>query len=110
MPVSAHIVGIGDVPEDYLDPPGKRERHLLFGPAFAQKYPGSEFYTVDFLKLRGGPGATAEFRRELDGLKAPADTSLPVTVIADAVERAERANSPIVNGLWLFALLAGVGR
>jgi hypothetical protein len=101
------VVGIGDIPEDILAPPSARESHIIFSPAFWAKFPDAAFYELGFLKLRDGEKSIPQLQRDIAriGLDVP-DAMIVITPVRDAAARAERANRPIVNGLWLLAALA----
>jgi hypothetical protein len=108
-PLRLHVVGVVESPEDLLLPVSDRTPRISLTPAFAQRYPDSVFYLTDRVVLRNGG-------RDIPALRAAVATAnkldpgidTPIALTAQQLTRVNRANDPLVNGLWILAFLFGL--
>lgn len=111
MRLDVQVVGIVDPPEDLLQPESEREPHVYLTPAFAQQYPESVFFLTDRVRLRHGAADLPALRAAVAAAnRAAPEISMPIAPTTGALVKTNRANDPLVNGLWMLAgLFALVG-
>ena len=101
-----HVVGIVEMPEEFLRTRQTREPHVYLTPAFARRFPESVFFLTDWVRLRHGAADLPALRRTVaDANRAAPDISLPIAPTTGSLLKANRANDPLVNGLWILAAL-----
>ena len=109
------VTGVGILPSEVVPiAPFDGSAAVVFTPAYLRDHPGEESdYSYLHIRLRDGPGAVPEFRRQLQGVLE--STGIPVQIVpfVDAGARqakVERSIRPQARALLLFgALLAAVG-
>jgi hypothetical protein len=102
-----HVVGIGEVPEDLLVPKSERQPRVFLTPAFRQRFPDSDFYLNEWVRLRGGHADLAALRQAVTRInRASPEIGMPVSPTGDLLAKVNRANDPLVKGLWILAILA----
>lgn len=109
------VTGVGILPSEVVPiAPFDGSAAVVFTPAYLRDHPGEESdYSYLHIRLRDGPGAVPEFRRQLQGVLE--STGIPVQIVpfVDAGARqakVERSIRPQARALLLFgALLAVVG-
>lgn len=109
------VTGVGILPSEVVPiAPFDGSAAVVFTPAYLRDHPGEESdYSYLHIRLRDGPDAVPEFRRQLQGVLE--STGIPVQIVpfVDAGARqakVERSIRPQARALLLFgALLAVVG-
>jgi hypothetical protein len=100
------LVGIVDPPEDLLLATSDREPHVYLTPAFARQFPESVFFLTDRVRLRRGAADLPALRAAVaEANRAAPDVSMPIAPITESLVKTNRANDPLVNGLWMLAAL-----
>jgi hypothetical protein len=103
------VVGIGAVPEDLLVPDAELPPRLFLTPAFAARYPDSVFYLNQWVRLRHGAADLERLQSDVTRINRAAPyISMPIAPTREGLTKINRANDPLVNGLWILAALAGV--
>ncbi len=105
--LSLRVVGVVLRPEDTLAPSKERFPRIVFTPAFAARFPDAPFYYTELLRLKGGASGTGRLEAALQPLRERApELGLTVGATTKGLATANRANDPLVNGLWILAALA----
>jgi hypothetical protein len=108
-PLRLHVVGIAQLPEEYLQEPADRQPRVYLTPAYARRFPDTVFYLNEWIRLRHGAADLPALRRAVTVVnRAAPEISMPIAPTVTGLVRANRANDPLVNGLWILAALAAV--
>jgi hypothetical protein len=103
------VVGVGSVPEDLLVSGAERVPRFYLTPAFAAKYPDSVFYLNEWVRLRDGAAGIERLQSDVTRInRGAAHISMPISPTGQGLTKVNRANDPLVNGLWILAALAGL--
>lgn len=103
------VVGIGEIPEELLQLRSVSEARVFLTPAFRQRFPDSDFYLNEWVRLRRGHADLAALRQAVTRInRAYPEVEMPVSPTGDGLVKANRANDPLVNGLWILAALAAL--
>ena len=103
------VAGIASLPEDLLVAGGERLPRMFLTPAFAAKYPASVFYLNEWVRLRGGAADVERLQSDVTRInRAAPHIGMPIAPTHDGLRKVNRANDPLVNGLWILAALAGI--
>ncbi|MDQ1508170.1 MAG: putative transport system permease protein [Actinomycetota bacterium] len=107
--MSMRVVGIGELPEELLQRDSEREPRVFLTPAFRQRFPLSDFYLNEWVRLRHGHADLAALRQAVIRVnRAAPEIGMPVSPTGDLLAKVNRANDPLVQGLWILAVLAAV--
>jgi hypothetical protein len=107
--LSMRVVGIGEVPDDLLLEESEREPRIYLTPAFAQRFPETVIYLSERVQLRRGRADLTALRAAVVQInRAHPDIAMPVAPTADGLVQRNRANGPLVKGLWILAGLAAL--
>lgn len=106
-----HVVGIVTVPDELLRAKSERLPRVYFTPAFARQFPETAFYVNDFVRLRHGAADLPALRATAAAAnRADPSIDLLISPTGEQLGKVNRANDPLVNGLWILAgLFALVG-
>jgi hypothetical protein len=103
------VVGIASVPEDLLVAGAERVPRLYLTPAFAARYPDSVFYLNEWVRLRDGAAGVERLQSDVTRINRAAPyIAMPISPTHEGLKKVNRANDPLVNGLWILAALAGI--
>jgi ABC-type antimicrobial peptide transport system permease subunit len=103
------VVGIGVIPEDLLVAGAERTPRLYLSPAFATRYPDSVFYLNEWVRLRDGAAGIERLQSDVTRINRVAPyIAMPISPTGEGLKKVNRANDPLVNGLWILAALAGI--
>ena len=103
------VVGIGELPDELLQPASEREARVFLTPAFRQRFPNSDFYLNEWVRLRRGHADLAALRQAVTRInRAAPEIDMPIAPTGDGLVKVNRANDPLVNGLWILAALAAL--
>jgi hypothetical protein len=103
------VVGIADIPEDLLSPASERQPRVFLTPAFRQRFPDADFYLNEWVRLRRGHADLAALRQAVTRInRAAPEIEMPVSPTGDLLAKVNRANDPLVKGLWILAILAAL--
>jgi hypothetical protein len=107
--LSMLVVGVADRPEDLLVSASQREPRVYLTPAFTQRFSDSVFFLTDSVKLRHGR-ADLPALRELVATanRAAPEIDMPIAPTVEGLIKVNRANDPLVNGLWILAALTAL--
>jgi len=106
--LSMRVVGIGELPEELLQNKASQEARVFLTPAFRQRFPQSDFYLNEWVRLRHGHADLAALRQAVTRINRTApEIGMPVSPTGDLLIHVNRANDPLVNCLWILAVLAG---
>ena len=61
--LSMRVVGIGELPDELLQPTSEREARVFLTPAFRQRFPDSDYYINEWVRLRRGHADLADLRQ-----------------------------------------------
>ena len=107
-PLSLHVVGVVSMPEEDIAR-GERVPRVLLTPAFAHRFPNAPYYYQDLLTLRHGASDVPKLNAAVAQVSARSpDAQLFISDNALGLRKAERANDPLVNVLWMFGALAAI--
>ncbi len=107
--LSMRVVGIGERPDELLLRATEREPRIFLTPAFAQRFPDSVFYLGENVRLRHGRADLTALRRAVARInRAAPDVGLSIAPTAEGLAEVNRANGPLVKGLWILAALAAL--
>jgi putative ABC transport system permease protein len=107
-PLSLHVVGVVSMPEEDIAR-GERVPRVLLTPAFAQRFPDAPYYYQDLLTLRHSASDVPKLKAAVARVSARApDAQLFISDNALGLKKAERANDPLVNALWMLGALAAI--
>jgi ABC-type antimicrobial peptide transport system permease subunit len=103
------VVGITEYPESLIQPSSERAARVYLTPAFARRFPNSVFYLTDAVRLRRGGADLPALRRAVaQANRIDPAIDMPIALTSQQLTRVNRANDPLVNGLWILALLFGL--
>ena len=103
------VVGIGVIPEDLLVAAAQRTPRLYLSPAFAKRFPDSVFYLNEWVRLRDGAAGVERLQSDVTRINRAAPyIAMPISPTDEGLKKVNRANDPLVNGLWILAALAGI--
>ena len=103
------VVGIVEFPEELLTTPSERELRVYLTPAFARTHMQAIFYVMDWVRLRhGGADVPALRAAAAKANRLDPTVQLPVAPTTEQLVKVNRANDPLVNGLWMLAALFGL--
>ena len=103
------VVGVTEYPEWLIQSRSERDARVYLTPAFARRFPDSVFYFTEAVRLRRGAADIPALRTAVARANRidPA-IDMPIALTSQQLTRVNRANDPLVNGLWILALLFGV--
>jgi hypothetical protein len=108
-PLRLRVVGITQYPDWLLVPKSERQARVYLTPAFARRHPRSVFYLTEAVRLRHGAADIPALREAVANAgKIDPSIDLPIALTAQQLTRVNRSDDPLVNGLWILALLFGV--
>jgi hypothetical protein len=108
-PLAMRVVGIGELPEELLLPNSERQPRVFLTPAFEARFPDSVFYLNEWIRLRHGHADLTALRQAVARInRAFPDIGTPISPTGDGLVKVNRANDPLVNGLWILAALAAL--
>jgi hypothetical protein len=99
------VVAIVTVPESIVTPVDERDSRIIFTPAFTRQHRDAPFYYLASVRLARGAAGVADYRARAARLTAPS-TALFVSSNSEGAVLAERADRPLVSGLWIFSAVA----
>ena len=107
--LTMRVVGIGELPDELLQPKSVREARIFLTPAFRQRFPHADFYLNEWVRLKRGHADLAALREAVTRInRAAPDIGMPVAPTGDGLVKVNRANVPLVRGLWILAALAAL--
>ncbi len=108
-PVRVRVVGVVEFPEELLQAGSERQLRVYFTPAFARHYQPSIFYLTEWVRLRHGAADIPALRAAVARAnRADPTIDMPIAVTSEQLAKVNRANDPLVNGLWILAGLFGL--
>jgi len=107
--ISPLVVGIVQQPEELLQPKAQREPRIYLTPAFARSHPETVYYLNEWVRLRNGGRDLSTLRATVAQVnRAAPDISMPIAPTDNGLRSVNRANDPLVNGLWILAAVAAL--
>ena len=82
---------------------------MYLTPAFARRFANSVFYLTAAVRLRRGGADLPALRQAVaQANRIDPAIDMPIALTSQQLTRVNRANDPLVNGLWILALLFGL--
>jgi ABC-type lipoprotein release transport system permease subunit len=108
-PLRLRVVGITVYPEWLIEARSERQPRVYLTPAFARRFPNSVFYLTEAVRLRNGSADIPALRQVVAAANRidPA-IDMPIALTAQQLAKVNRANDPLVNGLWILAFAFGL--
>lgn len=104
--LSLRVVGVVIMPDELLEAKSERLPRVYLTAAFARRFPEAVFYLNDFVRLRHGADDVPALRAAVAAAhRAEPSIAMPIAPTGAELGKVNRANDPLVNGLWIAAAL-----